>query len=167
MRSVAFYAATVFSVVILSDACTPEVDQGATQAAALSQAERDSIGEMLMQWERDWQNGDLTGDPLVLERILAPDFIYTIHNGDVHDKASFIGLRATSPVTLTSFENQRMSVHWYADNVAVVVGLTAGTGTDADGADLSWSNAWTNVFVQRDGEWQCVVGHGHLTPASE
>jgi hypothetical protein len=81
MRSVTSHAATVVSVLILSTACTPEVDQGETQVAALSQAERDEIEQRLLGWTDRWVNTMLTGDLSVFERILAPDFIYTVNNG--------------------------------------------------------------------------------------
>jgi ketosteroid isomerase-like protein len=152
-------------VVLLAVACTPEVDQRETQPAALSQAEREEIEQTLLRWADQWNEGSLTGDLSILERILARDFIYTINNGKVHDKASFIALRANNPVALTSLDQRGISIHWYGDNVVVLTGTTTGTGTDADGTQVSGSSAWTNVYVQRDGEWQCVVGHS--TPISQ
>jgi len=72
----------------------------------------------------------LTGDLSALDRILADGFIYTVDDGTVHDKASFIALGADDPVSYTRYEIGETSVRWYADNVVVITtSATAGADT--------------------------------------
>jgi uncharacterized protein (TIGR02246 family) len=78
---------------------------------------------------------------------------------------SYVALHDSNPVTLTHLENGEITIRWYGDNVVVLTGTTTGMGTDAEGTQASGSSAWTMVNVQRDGEWQCVVGHS--TPISQ
>jgi len=144
--------------VVLAAACGPAVDETVPPPDVLSQADRDQVEQMLLGWEQEWVDAYLTGDLSALERILADDFIYTIDDGTVQDKASFIALGADDPISYTRYDLGEMSVRWYAD-VVVITGTASSVGTDADGDTVSGAGVWTNVFVQRDGQWQCVVGH--------
>jgi hypothetical protein len=135
-------------------ACSPAADQ--VSPAPLTVEEKTEIEAMLLGLENEWGEAYRTGDLSVFERIFAPDFIYTI-NGELHDKASFIALGAN--VAYTTFETGDMAIRWYADNVVVITGTDAWVGTDAEGNEVSGADYWTNVFVERDGEWQVVVGH--------
>jgi len=146
----------VLSVVVA--ACAPAED-GAQARAPLTADNKAEIEAMLLGWENDWVEAYRTGDLSVLERIFAPDFIYTIDSGELHDKASFIALGADDPNTYTTFETSDMTVRWYADNVVVITGTATSAGTDAEGNEVSGAGSWTNVFVEREGQWQVVVGH--------
>lgn len=158
MRSTLGRLAVSALVVLLATACAPAADE-AGLPEALSPAEREQIEQMILSLSNEWAAGMVTGDLSVLDRILAPDFIYTVDSGSVHTRASFIALLSDAPVTYTSFEVSDVSVRWYADNVVVITGIDTSTWTDADGNEGGGSGAFTNVYVQRDGEWQCVVGH--------
>jgi len=147
----------VVVIVIVMVACKPASNNPAPES--LTQADRKQVEEMLLGWENEWVNGYVTRDLSVLERILAADFIYTVDSGEVHDKASFIALGADDPISYTRFETSEMSVRWYGDAVVVITGRAFSVGTDADGREVTGTGAWTNVFVRRQGEWRCVVGH--------
>ena len=90
-------------------ACAPAED-AAQAGAALTTEEKVEIETMLLGWENDWVEAYRTGDLSVLERIFAPDFIYTIDTGELHDKASFIALGANDPNTYTTYETGDMTV---------------------------------------------------------
>ena len=66
---------------------------------------------------------------------------------------------ANDPITYQSIEVSDMSAHWYGDDVVLVIGGATDTGTDADGNTIQSTGRWTNVFMERDGGWQCVIGH--------
>ncbi len=114
---------------------------------------------MLVEWEQDWVNSVQEGDPSVLERILAPDFIYTVGTGEVRAKSSFIAAAVSDDFTYESFEIDDVEVRWYTDEVVVITGTARWAGQDSDGQSSSGTSRWTNVFVERKGEWKVVVGH--------
>ena len=140
---------------VLAAACSPPTDDSISAPATLLQAERDQTEEMILGASKEWSDGLATGELAVLDRILAPDFIYTVDSGEVHDRASFRAL----PSTFVSYELGDVSLRWYSDNVIVVTGVGNFTMIDADGVEIDGAGAFTNVWVEREGRWQCVVGH--------
>jgi ketosteroid isomerase-like protein len=49
--------------------------------------------------------------------------------------------------------------------VAVDIGDYAEAGTDKDGRPFERRTRFTNVWVLKDGAWQCVTGHASAIPA--
>ncbi len=152
--SFALFASALLAAGVVA-ACAPSAEE----EAGLSAEQRDQIGRMLMQWEHDWVNSVREGNPSVLERILAPDFIYTVGTGEVREKSSFIASAVSDDLTFESFEIEDVEVRWYTDEVVVITGTALWAGQDSDGVSSVGTSRWTNVFVERDGEWQVVVGH--------
>ena len=146
-------------VVIASVVSCAQTADEAPDEAGLSNEGRDQIGQMLVEWEHDWVNSVREGDPSVLERILAPDFIYTVGTGEVREKSSFIASAVSDDFTYESFEIEDVEVRWYTDEVVVITGTALWSGEDAAGELYEGRSRWTNVFVERDGEWRVVVGH--------
>ena len=150
--------ATLMVVTASAASCARAADE-ARDEAALSSKQRDQIGQMLVEWEHDWVNSVREGDPSVLERILAADFIYTVRTGEVREKSSFIAAAVSDDFTYESFEIDDVEVRWYTDEVVVITGTALWSGQDSAGELLEGRSRWTNVFVERDGEWRVVVGH--------
>ena len=155
--SSALIVSSVLAVAVVT-ACAQTAEE-APEEAGLSAEQRNQIGQMLVENSNDWGNSVREGDPSVLERILAPDFIYTVNSGEVHDKASFIALWVNDDFTFDSFGSDDVEVRWYTDEVVVITGTVLWSGQDSDGNSLGGKARWTNVYVERDGEWQVVVGH--------
>ena len=148
------------SIVVLLAACAPAAQEpAATEEQGLTDQERQVIEEMLFQYENDWMEVNLSKDRAALDRILADDLVYTLDTGEVVGKEGIIDLFLNNPVTYTAVDLPDLEAHWYADNVVLIVGGDTTTGTDAEGNSVATAGRFTNVFVERDGEWQCVVGH--------
>jgi hypothetical protein len=124
----------------------------------MTDADRAAMEERLYQMEYDWVAANESGDVSVLDRLFAEDFIYTIDDGTLYLKEAFIALAAGDAGSVDSIRIEAMETRWYA-NTAVVTGVGVDYWTDEDEMDQRAAFQFTNVFVERDGNWQVVVGH--------
>jgi len=149
-RSAVFALGLSASVV----ACAPSDGGGAT---AMTDAERTSIQEQLFQMEYDWVEAYETGELSALSRVFADDFIYTTNDGTLYEKAAFISLAEQNPIDYDSVRIEHMQMRWYG-TTPVITGLAVSYWTE-NGAIQRGAGQFTNVFVERGGRWQVVVGH--------
>ncbi len=105
------------------------------------------------EWGEAYESGDLRA----FDRIFADDFIYTVNDGTLHDKTAFISLAEHDSIDYDSVRVEDRTLRWYG-TTAVVTGLAVSYWTQ-DGAVHSAAGQFTNVFVERAGRWQVVVGH--------
>ena len=119
--------------------------------------ERTAAEEVLYQMEYDWIGAFESGDMSALDDLFSADFIYTLSDGSVLDKASFIALNENDPIDYDSVRIENMETRWYGDT-PVVIGLGVNYWTE-DGAVVRDAGQFTNVFEHRDGRWWVIVGH--------
>ena len=157
----AFHPSSGFLMALIFLAgCTAQPDVASQGATALSADDRAEAAETLVAWESEWAAAFVSKDFGVLDRILAPDFIYTLDTGDVVEKGAFIESARNDPDTFTRFDLSDMEARWYSDDVVVITGASSTEVRDVEGNVVRGNARWTNVFLQRDGQWQCAVGHG-------
>ncbi len=107
--------------------------------------------------ERAWTDASSKYDVAWFERYIADSFSGIDENGVVFDKAMVIAdvkNRASKPESV-SVENLKVQV--YGDT-AVATGVTVYKGT-YKGKVMSGNYPWTDTWVKRGGQWQCVAGH--------
>ena len=149
---------TVWLLLVVTGACAaPPSDQ------PRSDAEKAQVEEMLFGLEAEWNQTALSRDPSALERILADDLVYTLDDGTVIGKQEMIDSWVDNPNTITATALDDLEAHWYSDNVVLVIGGGSDEGTDPDGNQIASSGRFTNVFIERDGVWQCIIGHYTVT----
>jgi ketosteroid isomerase-like protein len=61
--------------------------------------------------------------------------------------------------TYKSAVNDKLAVHSYGPTVAVVVGTAHEKGTGKDGKAFDRLYRFTDTWVERNGQWQCVASH--------
>ena len=125
---------------------------------AMTDADRATIEDQLIQMGNDWSRAYESSDLSALDRIFADDFIYSVNDGTLYGKEAFISLAEEDPIVYDSVRIEDREIRWYG-NTAVVTGVGANFWTDGDGAVQRDAGRFTNVFVERDGQWQVVVGH--------
>jgi ketosteroid isomerase-like protein len=114
-----------------------------------------------MKLEQTWNDvASIKKDRALLEQILADDYVYTHSNGAVANKAQEI--TDTMSSEWTSSKTDDMKVRVYGD-VAIVTGRQTHQGT-AKGY-VSGPRRFTDIFVKRNGRWQCAGGQSTLVPA--
>ena len=133
-----------------------------TAPPEMTDAQRAAIEEQLFEMEYDWIGAYESGDLSALDRIFADDFIYTVDDGTVYDKQAFISRAEEDPIDYDSIRIETMETRWYG-STPVVTGSGPSYWTE-NGVVQSDAGQFTNVFVERNGRWQVVVGHASPLP---
>ena len=118
----------------------------------------------IKQLESRWEASLLKHDTSEIERIVADDFIGTSSSGKQGDKATLIAEAKRDTNTYTSAASSDMSVRMFGPNVAVVTGIARETGKTKAGKTFTNSFRFTDTWVERNGEWQCVAAHAMALP---
>jgi len=110
--------------------------------------------QALYQLERDWAAANLTKDTGVVEKLLADDFMSNF-NGRTQNKKQLLAEMKNNPAKIESSANSDMKAMVFGDT-AVVHGTYIEKST-TNGKDSSQQGRYTEVYVKRDGRWQCVT----------
>ena len=113
--------------------------------------------QALLQIERDWAEASVKKDAAVLDRILANEF-QANYVDLVGNKKQLLSALKSNTFKYDSMVNSEMKAVVFGDR-AVVNGLSTEKSSMA-GKDTSGQYRWTDVFVKREGRWQCVTGYG-------
>ena len=113
-----------------------------------------SVEETLIALERGWNEAFYARDVEFLETVLADEFIATYDDGARGDKARELELAASFNQRVLSATQDEFIVQVHDDAAVVwftlrVVGIRRG-----ERAELTLR--YTDVWVLRDGRWQCV-----------
>ena len=128
----------------------------AVAATAHAQTDR-STRETLIELERSWNDAVYAGDVDVIERLLADEFRGTYDDGSRGDKAREVELVANFNQAVISAVQDDFRVAIYGDTAVVwftlhLVGLR-------QGQEAELTLRYTDVWIRRDGRWQCVSAH--------
>jgi uncharacterized protein (TIGR02246 family) len=131
------------------DSCVANSNQPKRGSTASGEDE-----QALYQLERDWAAANLTKNTAVVEKFLANDFVSN-NNGRTQNKKQVLEEMRSNPAKIESSENQDMKAMVFGD-MAVVSGMYVEKST-TNGKDTSQRGRYTEVYVKRDGRWQCVT----------
>ena len=133
---------------------------GPTSAVpANAQTRGGGVEQTLRDLTQAWSKVPLTHDTAVLQRIWADDFIYVLESGETFDKPKGIADEAKSSEKLTSAAASNLKIRVYGGSAAVVIGDYEEIGRDKDGKAFDRKSRFTNIWILRNGTWQCVSGH--------
>jgi ketosteroid isomerase-like protein len=124
-----------------------------TDAQTLSAAEQE-----VLKVENDWNQALVKRDTASLQQFYADEYLYTDPDGLVWDKAKDLAnLTSGSAARLSAYQLDDTRVRMYGD-VAVVTGRTTIKGIfERVYSDVSGAYRFTDVFVKRNGRWQCIA----------
>jgi uncharacterized protein (TIGR02246 family) len=112
--------------------------------------------QTLLQLERNWSEAFVKKDVATLDRILANEF-QANWPAFVGNKKQFLGLVKSGVAKAESAVNSELKAFVFGD-MAIVHGLATEQSSVA-GKNTSGQYRYTDVFVKRDGRWQCVTGY--------
>ena len=118
----------------------------------------DNTTEAVLRLARERSHALVQKDAHTLDRILAPEFVYTNASGQVLDKAIYLALYVESPdVQWLSQELDAVHVH-VCDSAAV---LTCRVHDRARFGEQMLDARFqsTYLYVKTSAGWQCVAGH--------
>jgi len=118
------------------------------------------IKELESRWEASLTNHDTTA----IEKIVADDFIGTSSSGKTGDKATLLAEAKRDTNTYTSAVSSDMTVRMFGPTIAVVTGVAKETGKTKAGKTFTHTYRFTDTWMERNGEWQCVAAHAMALP---
>jgi ketosteroid isomerase-like protein len=127
----------------------------AVAAPAAQDQEVRSDQQILMQLERDWDAAFHRKDVKFIETVLADEFVATYGDGRRADRATELALAAGRDEQVDSSTLDEFIVKVYGDTA--VVWFTQHLVGPKEGRRLELTYRYLDVFVLRDGRWQCVA----------
>ena len=122
---------------------------------------RDSaaVAQELLRVEEEWNRAFERHDPAALERIIADD--YLAYGPDTLTKRQVIEEAKDTSVKIDDWSNDDMRVRVFggSSDVAVVTGRSTQKGKSRTGKPYNTQVRFTEVWVNREGRWQCIAGH--------
>ena len=125
----------------------------ATTAASQSPPVR-SAQDILVQLERDWHAAFLRKDVATIANLLGDDVIFTYGDGARGDKARELKLVADFNQQVDSSVQEDFIVKVHRDTA--IVWFTQRMVGPVQGKPTEVAYRYTDVWVMRDGRWQCV-----------
>jgi ketosteroid isomerase-like protein len=129
----------------------------AVPASAAQRGPVQSDQDVLIALERGWNDAFYKRDVKFIERLLAEEFVATYDDGTRGDKPKELALAAAFNQQIESAVQDDFVVKIYRDTAVVwftlnIVGIKQGERSPL-------TLRYTDVWVFRDGRWQCVSTH--------
>ena len=113
--------------------------------------------EILIELERSWNEAFYKQDLKTIERLLADEFIATYEDGSRGDRARELALARDFNQQVESAVQDDFIVKVYRDTAVVWFTLRLAGVRQGQRTEITLS--YTDVWVIRDGRWQCVSTH--------
>jgi ketosteroid isomerase-like protein len=127
----------------------------AVPAAAQSERRAQSDQEVLTKLERDWDFAFHHKDVAFIEKVLATEFVATYAEGQRADRDKELQNARDFNQQIDSSVLDEFIVKIYGDTA--VVWFTQKLTGPSKGQPLTLTFRYMDVFVLRDGRWQCVA----------
>ena len=121
-----------------------------------------SVSTMLKDNETRWSAAIAKHDTATIESMVAPDFVGVNAKGKVQNRRTMLADLKGDNDTYTSTKAEKLDVHMYGAGVAVVVGMANAKGTDKGGKAFDRTYRFTDTWIDRGGNWQCIASHATL-----
>jgi ketosteroid isomerase-like protein len=135
----------------------PAASAKVRSSAAAAPAKKGSVEATLKDNENRWEASYAAHDSSVAQSLVASDFTGVYWDGRVMSKSGVISEIKKDKDTYKSAVNEKLAVHTYGPGVAVVVGTSREKGTAKDGKPFDRTFRFTDTWMQRGGQWQCVA----------
>jgi ketosteroid isomerase-like protein len=124
-----------------------------------AQQNKQEIASKLKAMEVSWNKAYFEKDHgvKVFNEIIADDFLSTGSDGLAHNKAQLIKSETETKNITTSVDLGPMTVNFYGNNIASVTGSHTAKGKNEKGQAFNKKYAWTDVYMERNGKWQCIA----------
>ena len=109
--------------------------------------------------EAGWAESVASGDPSVVKRILADDFIGVHPSGRHYHKAEMVDGTPKAPETFASNRVNDVIVRFYG-NVAIAQGNETWRKKNGEAGRFVWTDTW----LERNGKWQIVAAEDLTAP---
>lgn len=107
------------------------------------------------QAEKAWAAAVIKGDVAALDRLLAPELIYTHSSGVVEDRKAYFGRIKSGGLKYESIEHEEITVKPYGD--AAILHCKVRMKGVSDGQPFNTSAVMTHVWVKQGGAWRLAA----------
>ena len=111
--------------------------------------------QALIKIKHDWAEALQKANVPAIDRITAPDWVFTNPDGVLIPKAQSNATLKAGAIKFTSWKIDDIAVNVHGDT-AIVLALQTQQLT-LGGKEISGQFRSTDTFVKRDGRWQCVA----------
>jgi len=111
----------------------------------------------LIELEKAFADALVRNDVKAIETFVAPDWVIVDPHGGIVEREYFLQEIESGALVHESMEVNDFRIRRYGD-AAVVTALTSTNGKFR-GEEFGTRERSTDVFVKRDGRWQCVITH--------
>jgi len=118
--------------------------------------------QILIQLEKDWDRAFLHGDLDFLRNVIADEFVATYDDGSKGDKARELKLAEEFDQQVEESLLDDFAVKIYGDTA--IVWFARHLAGPRQGKRVEVHFRFTDVFVLRDGRWQCVSSQSTKIP---
>ena len=133
----------------------------ATPAGPISNATRGNVSATIRDLESRWAASIAAHDITVPQQLVAADYIGVNSAGRVVSKAALLSDMKRDKNSYDSAVNSGVTVRVHG-NTAVAVGTTKQTGKNPAGQAFNYTYRWTDTWLERNGQWQCVASQSFL-----
>jgi len=125
----------------------------AAATAAAPSGKKMSVRDMEEKWEASVPSHDFS----VISGFVASDFVGISSQGKFVDKSGVLAEYKKDKDTYKSAKNEKLNVKNFGPNVTVVTGRAREKGTGKDGKPFDRAFLFTDTWMMRGGQWQCVA----------
>ncbi len=116
----------------------------------------------IIAMENLWNRAEMNNDAAAVRLLLADDFVMTVAEGTLYNKAQMIASVADKSYRPVALQSTGMAVHYYG-NTAVVTGAYYEKGVDK-GKSWERRGRFTDTWMNLDERWQCIASHFSVKP---
>src|SRR5690349_15512331 len=116
----------------------------------------------IIAMENLWNRAELNNDASAVRLLLADDFVMTVAEGVVYNKAQIVASVADKSYRPEVLQSTDLVVHAYG-STAVVTGAYYEKGVDK-GKPWERRGRFTDTWMNLNGKWQCIASHFSVKP---
>jgi ketosteroid isomerase-like protein len=116
----------------------------------------------IIAMENLWNRAELANDAPAVRLLLADDFVMTVAEGTIYNKAQIVASVADKSYRPEVLQSTDLVVHSYG-NTAVVTGAYYEKGIDK-GKPWERRGRFTDTWMNLGGRWQCIASHFSVKP---
>lgn len=132
---------------------TTATKPAAPTTAAAPSGKKMSVKEMEEKWEASIPSHDFS----TVQGFVSSDFVGISSQGKFVDKSSMLADFKKDTDTYTLAKNEKLNVKAFGPNVMVVTGRAREKGTAKDGKAFDRTFLFTDTWMNRGGQWQCIA----------
>jgi ketosteroid isomerase-like protein len=142
---------------------SPTASPTKSKPAAGPSGKKMSVEASLKEMENKWEAAYAAHDASVPQSFVASDFIgVSSQGGKFINKSGLLSELKSNKDTHKSAVNEKLNVKIFGPNVAVVTGSAREKGTGKDGKAFDKTYHFTDTWMERNGQWQCIASQATL-----